>query len=51
MPAEPRKVLTQEEKNELLRKNKNCYICMKPLEGYSNIEIEFDHIYNPKHYN
>lgn len=46
MPAEPRRVLTQEEKNELLEKNKNCYICMKPLEGYINTEIEFDHIYN-----
>jgi len=46
MPTEPRRVLTQGEKQELLQKNKNCYICMKPLEGYLNTEIEFDHIYN-----
>lgn len=46
MPSETKRILTQEEKNELLEKNKNCYICMKPLEGYSSEEIEFDHIYN-----
>lgn len=46
MPTEPRRVLTQEEKDSLLENNKNCYICTKPLEGYSSSEIEFDHIYN-----
>jgi len=46
MPTEPRRVLTQEEKDILLKKYKNCYICLKPLEGYSKSEIEFDHIYN-----
>ncbi|MHB8277749.1 MAG: hypothetical protein ACYDIA_08875 [Candidatus Humimicrobiaceae bacterium] len=46
MLSEPRRTLNPEEKQDLLNRNKNCYICMKPLEGYSNTEIEFDHIYN-----
>ena len=46
MPKEERRVLTQDEKTELLSKHKVCYICLKTLEGYSPEEIEFDHIYN-----
>ena len=46
MPKEERRVLTQDEKSELLSKHKACYICLKTLEGYSRDEIEFDHIYN-----
>jgi hypothetical protein len=46
MATEPRKVLTQEEKNEIMENNKNCYICLQTLNGYSKEEIEFDHIYN-----
>ena len=46
MPKEERRVLTQDEKSELLNKHKVCYICLKTLEGYSPEEIEFDHIYN-----
>ena len=46
MPKEERRVLTQDEKSELLSKHKACYICLKTLEGYSHNEIEFDHIYN-----
>lgn len=46
MPKEQRKVLTQDEKSELLSKHNACYICLKTLEGYSPEEIEFDHIYS-----
>ena len=46
MVQEQRRILTIEEKEELLNKNKNCYICLQPLEGYGKEEIEFDHIYN-----
>ena len=46
MLKEKRRVLTQDEKSELLDKHKLCYICLKTLEGYSPEEIEFDHIYN-----
>lgn len=46
MPKEQRRVLTQDEKLELLNKHNACYICLKTLEGYSPEEIEFDHIYN-----
>ncbi|GAH41806.1 unnamed protein product [marine sediment metagenome] len=46
MPKEQRRVLTQDEKSELLNKHRVCYICLKTLEGYSSEEIEFDHIYN-----
>lgn len=46
MPTNTRRILTSEEKEELLRKNKNCYICLQSLEGYTKEEIQFDHIYN-----
>lgn len=46
MPKEEKRVLTQDEKSELLSKHKVCYICLRTLEGYSPEEIEFDHIYN-----
>jgi hypothetical protein len=46
MPKEERRTLTEEEKNELLEKHRNCYICNQTLEGYSRAEIQFDHIYN-----
>lgn len=46
MPKEERRILTEEEKSELLAKHKNCYICNQTLEGYSRAEIQFDHIYN-----
>ena len=46
MTKEERRILTEEEKNELLEKHKNCYICNQTLEGYSRAEIQFDHIYN-----
>lgn len=46
MPKEQRRVLTQDEKSELLNKHSACYICLETLEGYSSEEIEFDHIYN-----
>jgi len=46
MPKEQRRVLTQDEKSELLNKHNTCYICLETLEGYSSEEIEFDHIYN-----
>lgn len=45
MLKEQRRVLTQDEKSELLSKHSGCYVCLKTLEGYSE-EIEFDHIYN-----
>lgn len=46
MPKEERRILTEDEKNGLLEKHKNCYICNKTLEGYDRSEIQFDHIYN-----
>ena len=46
MSKEKRRVLTQDEKSELLSKHEVCYMCLKTLEGYSPDEIEFDHIYN-----
>jgi hypothetical protein len=46
MPKEERRILTEEEKKELLEKHKSCYICDDPLEGYTRAEIQFDHIYN-----
>ena len=46
MSKEQRRVLTQDEKSELLNKHNTCYICLETLEGYSSEEIEFDHIYN-----
>jgi hypothetical protein len=46
MPKEERRVLSENEKLELLKKHKVCYICLGTLEGYPPEEIEFDHIYN-----
>ena len=46
MPDEKRRVLTAEEKAELLEKHKVCYICLEPLANYGKDEIEFDHIYS-----
>jgi hypothetical protein len=46
MADEKRRVLTTNEKSELLSKHKVCYICLEPLDGYETDEIEFDHIYN-----
>lgn len=46
MSIEKRRILTQEEKEQLLQTNKNCYICQSTLEGYEPTEIQFDHIYN-----
>jgi hypothetical protein len=46
MADEKRRVLTPNEKSELLSKHKDCYICLEPLENYEAEEIQFDHIYN-----
>lgn len=46
MAKEERRILTEEEKQDLLAKHENCYICLDSLEGYSREEIQFDHIYN-----
>ena len=46
MNKEKRRILTDDEKYQLLEKYKNCYICQKPLKGYDLNEIEFDHIYS-----
>lgn len=46
MPLEERRVLSDEERVELLHKHKECYICRGAIEGYGKDEIEFDHIYN-----
>ena len=46
MNTEERKNLTEEEKQELLKKHLNCYLCQSTLEGYSRDEIQFDHIYS-----
>ena len=46
MADEKRKVLTPNEKSELLSKHKVCYICLEPLDNYESDEIEYDHIYN-----
>ena len=40
-----RYILTEPERQSLLNKYKECYICQQPLEGYDRNEIEFDHIY------
>ena len=45
MPKEERRLLNEGEKEELLRKHSNCYICDETLEGYTRDEIQFDHIY------
>jgi hypothetical protein len=42
----PRRILTDDEKKQLLGKWKKCYICETPFEGYSDSEIQFDHIYD-----
>lgn len=46
MPKEERRILTEAEKQELLKKHLECYICREPLAGYDRSEIEFDHIYD-----
>jgi hypothetical protein len=46
MNTEERKILTEEEKQSLLKKHFNCYLCQSTLEGYSRDEIQFDHIYS-----
>ena len=46
MPKEQRRVLSEDEKLELLGKHNACYICLETLEGYSPAEIQFDHIYS-----
>lgn len=45
MPEIERRILTDEEKNQLLQQYDKCYICQKPLAGYDREEIQFDHIY------
>ena len=45
MAKEERRVLIETEKEDLLRKHPNCYICDESLDGYSREEIQFDHIY------
>lgn len=46
MPKEERRVLSEEEKIQLLSHHSVCYICNAPFAGYDRTEIEFDHIYN-----
>ena len=46
MPDEKRRILTEEEKQELLAKHKHCYICLEALSNYDREEIQFDHIYS-----
>ncbi|MGD0510765.1 MAG: hypothetical protein ABSA33_02895 [Candidatus Micrarchaeaceae archaeon] len=46
MPDEKRRILSEQEKAELLDKHKVCYICLELLAGYGTEEIEFDHIYS-----
>jgi hypothetical protein len=46
MPKEDRRILTEDEKLDLLAKHNQCYICLGKLEGYERNEIQFDHIYN-----
>lgn len=46
MPNEKRRVLTDNEKADLLAKHTVCYICLEPLANYGPDEIEFDHIYS-----
>jgi hypothetical protein len=46
MPEEKRRILTEEEKKQLLAKHKDCYICLGSLANYERSEIQFDHIYN-----
>src|SRR3989304_4913727 len=46
MPREERRILTEEEKLDLLSKHQQGYICLEPLEGNTRAEIQFAHIYN-----
>ena len=46
MNTEERKVLSDDEKDSLLKKHKDCYLCQRSLAGYSKDEIQFDHIYS-----
>ena len=46
MVTEKRRILTGKEKEQLLEKHDNCYICQNSFSGYSKDEIEFDHIYS-----
>jgi hypothetical protein len=46
MTQEKRRILTNEEKADLLAKHPTCYICNEPLANYDQSEIQFDHIYN-----
>lgn len=46
MPEEERRILTNNEKEQLLQKHTVCYICQSTLNGYSKAEIQFDHIYS-----
>jgi hypothetical protein len=46
MPEEKRRILTEDEKQQLLAKHKDCYICLGSLANYDRSEIQFDHIYN-----
>lgn len=41
-----RRILTDEEKNQVQKKWPQCYICETSLDGYSSSEIQFDHIYD-----
>jgi hypothetical protein len=40
-----RRILTEEEKVQLIAQYSSCYICQSPLENYDRDEIQFDHIY------
>ena len=44
--TEKRRTLKAEEKADLRDKHTVCYICLEPLEGYDEHEIQYDHIYS-----
>lgn len=46
MPTEERRILSDQEKQQLLAEHTVCYICQNPLDGYESDEIQFDHIYS-----
>lgn len=46
MSKEERKILTEVEKQKLLQKHSDCYLCQLTFQGYSRDEIQFDHIYS-----
>lgn len=46
MQTEKRRVLTPQEKLKLRAKHHVCYICIEPIDGYEENEIQYDHIYN-----